>query len=66
MWRECLEEEVRTVEKSVSQRRTSLKREAFAEKKLFSPTENCQKEEVIGPWKKEKRCLKVLAGVLSD
>lgn len=43
-----------------------MKKEAIAEKKLFSPVEDCLEEEVIGPWKKGKRCPKVLTGVLSD
>lgn len=44
----------------------SSQREAFAGKKLSSPTEDCLEEEVVGLWKKGKRCPKVLAGVLSD
>lgn len=44
----------------------SLKKEVIVEKKLFSLVEDCLEEEVIGLWKKGKRCLKVLIGVLLD
>lgn len=36
--------------------RMTSKREAFAGRKLSSPVEGCLEEEVMGEWKKGKRC----------